>query len=267
MKTNHTFHGLAIFSAVAGLAVPTAVNAQDQPEQPRIELKIDGKTVDMKDLRQMVEGAINEIPLSDDTRRKLQQHLTEVAPADHARPEEDAPNPEPRAGSGKWRDVPDSWKIGVVCEPLDDLLRSQLPIPKGTGLAVREVVPNGRAAKAGLAPNDVLLAIGDQPLKAYPQLVEAVRNSGRTGQPLALKVLREGKERIIVIKHDVPPQAPPETESKPGTVMPPDQDGPTAEMRDMLRRQQRELAELRKLLSNQEQEIRKLRDMVMKKAE
>ena len=71
-------------------------------------------------------------------------------------------------------------------------------------LEVQRVVPDSPAAKAGIKPEDVLLASGETPLKQVADLQKLVQSSG--GKPLALKVRRDGKEITIEVKPERHPQ-------------------------------------------------------------
>ena len=271
MKTNHLFHCLTLASAVTGLAIPAAVNAQDQPERPKIDLKINGKQVDIKDIKEFAERAMNEMRVPEETRRMLRHRLADGAARAEGNDQAAAVPQWPAGPHHEPADpgAPTAWKLGIACEPLDELLHAHLPIPKDVGLVVRQVMNDSPAAKAGLRVNDVLLTANDRPLQSFPQLVEAVHNAGNSGQPLVLKFLHEGREQTVVIKPEGPPPTP---QGQPGGPGAPNMGVPfetarvVGELREMLGRQQHELGELRKHLAAQQQEIRKLRDMVEKDA-
>ncbi|MBM5800073.1 MAG: PDZ domain-containing protein [Cyanobacteria bacterium K_DeepCast_35m_m2_023] len=79
--------------------------------------------------------------------------------------------------------------IGVGLEPLP-------PEANGTrrrGIRVASVAPGGPAARAGLRPGDVIVAVSGQPIQQASQLVTAVERAG-VGQALSLSVLRGGSE-------------------------------------------------------------------------
>lgn len=71
-------------------------------------------------------------------------------------------------------------------------------------LEVEQVLPDSPAAKAGLKPNDVLLAVGESPIKAIADLQKLVQAS--EGKPLSLKVQRDGKEIVVEIKPERRPK-------------------------------------------------------------
>lgn len=88
------------------------------------------------------------------------------------------------------RPASDRW-IGVVCEPIEDALRSQLDVPENEGLIVTSVVPGAPAEKAGLREHDVLLQIDDEPLREVADLVAKIRGADKRG--LSVTYLRKGK--------------------------------------------------------------------------
>lgn len=88
--------------------------------------------------------------------------------------------------------------IGILCSPtLPEELRTHLQLPEKQGLLVREVVPKGPAAKAGLEPMDVLLKVNGKPIGSIAELVTAVEES--KGKELAVDVLRKGKPETLKV--------------------------------------------------------------------
>ncbi|MEZ0389113.1 MAG: PDZ domain-containing protein, partial [Verrucomicrobium sp.] len=77
--------------------------------------------------------------------------------------------------------------------------RAQLPLPAGTGLLVRSVVPDSPAAKAGLQKNDVLVRLDDQILVNSSQLRTLV-STRKDGDAVKLALLRQGKEVVSEAK-------------------------------------------------------------------
>lgn len=64
---------------------------------------------------------------------------------------------------------------------------------------VAEVIPGSPAAKAGLQPGDVLLAVGDQPTATRELFIAAIR-AAAPGQRVSLKIRRQDKESTVVVK-------------------------------------------------------------------
>lgn len=65
-------------------------------------------------------------------------------------------------------------------------------------LEVERVLPESPAAKAGIKPDDVLLASRKTELKEVADLQKLVQSSG--GEPLPLKILRDGEEIVVDVK-------------------------------------------------------------------
>jgi len=96
-------------------------------------------------------------------------------------------------GAGSWQidPGPKPW-LGVTMEPVSDELRAQLPLDEGAGLILRNVSPDGPAAKAGLQKNDVLVKLDDQLLINGNQLSALVQMK-KDGEKVRLTYFRGGK--------------------------------------------------------------------------
>jgi membrane-associated protease RseP (regulator of RpoE activity) len=103
------------------------------------------------------------------------------------------------APSGHW--------IGVEVAAAPTALRSHLRLPDGQGLMVAAVVQDSPAAKAGLAPYDVLLSAGGTPLAEPQDLVAAVEKAKEA--KLALNVIRGGKPLSVAVTPVKRPAQPP----------------------------------------------------------
>lgn len=99
----------------------------------------------------------------------------------------------------KQIEVPKSYRIGVFCEPVPEMLSSQLDLAPGVGLIVKEVQPGSPASIAGVQKHDVLLYADDQVLGSVKDLAEAIDQSGAQNQPFSLTVMRAGSEIPIEI--------------------------------------------------------------------
>lgn len=88
----------------------------------------------------------------------------------------------------------DYW-LGIRCFPVTPALRSQLSLPKKQGLLVMAVIPKSPAMKAGLAPHDVLLRVGDKPLGKVRDLIAVIQETKDSKLKIAL--IRGGK-RVAV---------------------------------------------------------------------
>ena len=87
--------------------------------------------------------------------------------------------------------------IGTTCFPASAAVRSQLSIPNGQGLLVRDVAEDSPAAEAGLKQNDLLLEANTKSLFRPRDLVRVVTQSD--GKPIVIKFLRGGKPRSITV--------------------------------------------------------------------
>ncbi|WP_406700743.1 PDZ domain-containing protein [Singulisphaera sp. Ch08] len=99
------------------------------------------------------------------------------------------------------------YQLGVQVATLDETLRSQLKVPDREGLLVSVVETGSAAEKAGLKKHDILLAVGEQPLRSPEDLVNQIQNSD--GKALNFKLLRAGK----IITLEVAPALKPDTET------------------------------------------------------
>src|SRR5438067_6339131 len=89
--------------------------------------------------------------------------------------------------------------LGVETSSVPRVVSEQLGLPKGFGLVVDYVVPDGPAAAAGVQQNDILRMLNDQILTEPDQLSKLVR-SFPEGTNVTLTVLRKGKEEKIGVK-------------------------------------------------------------------
>jgi hypothetical protein len=79
-------------------------------------------------------------------------------------------------------------------------------LPRGFGVVVDYVVPNGPAAAAGLQPSDIIRMLNDQQIINPSQLGKLVRSFAE-GTSVDLTLLRKGKEMKVSVKlgkKDVP---------------------------------------------------------------
>src|SRR5437899_9550219 len=113
------------------------------------------------------------------------------------------PPPNGPVGPGGDRDrhekkVPVTY-LGVETSDVPRVVSEQLGLPKGFGLVVDYVVPDGPAAAAGVQQNDILKMLNDQILTEPDQLSKLVRSFSE-GTTVTLTVLRKGKEEKIGVK-------------------------------------------------------------------
>ena len=113
------------------------------------------------------------------------------------------PPPTGPVGPGGDRDrnekkVPVTF-LGVETSDVPRVVSEQLGLPKGFGLVVDYVVPDGPAAAAGVQQNDILKMLNDQILTEPDQLSKLIRSFSE-GTTVTLTVLRKGKEEKIGVK-------------------------------------------------------------------
>lgn len=84
-------------------------------------------------------------------------------------------------------------RMGVSTDEIDEVVREQLGLDSGAGLAVLAVTPDSPAAKAGVMKNDILIRLDDQLLVDPRQLGKLVM-AKKPGDKVKLVYLRKGKE-------------------------------------------------------------------------
>lgn len=90
-----------------------------------------------------------------------------------------------------------AW-LGVATASVDEIVATQLDLPKGVGAAVKLVVPKSPAAKAGIKKHDILFELDGQPVKSPEHLSELI--SGRSaGQTSELSVIQHGNKKTIAV--------------------------------------------------------------------
>jgi hypothetical protein len=89
--------------------------------------------------------------------------------------------------------------LGVETSDVPRVVSEQLGLPRGFGLVVDYVVPDGPAAAAGVQQNDILRMLNDQILTEPDQLSKLIRSFSE-GTTITLTVLRKGKEEKIGVK-------------------------------------------------------------------
>ena len=83
--------------------------------------------------------------------------------------------------------------------PLTPDVASELGISKDAhGLVVQDVVPDGRAADAGIQSGDVIESVNRQPVKTVDDLRAAIRKT--TDRPTLLLINRKGSEIFVTVR-------------------------------------------------------------------
>ncbi len=87
----------------------------------------------------------------------------------------------------------DKW-IGVLCRPVDEVLRQHLNLPENTGLVVEQVVPHSPADTAGIRARDILTQLDGEPLDSLDQLVAKTAGADESG--FRVSWIRDGKAQL-----------------------------------------------------------------------
>jgi hypothetical protein len=91
----------------------------------------------------------------------------------------------------------DQARLGMQCQPADDICADQLDLPRGQGQIVLQVTPGGAAAKAGILANDILLELDGKPVprdrSAFLDKVAAIR----ANVPIDAVVMRKGVKKTL----------------------------------------------------------------------
>jgi hypothetical protein len=91
---------------------------------------------------------------------------------------------------------PSKFYLGMRLSNVPEALDAQLALDGG-GAVVMDVVKDGPAAKAGVKPHDVVLAVGDKTVKRFGDVTAAV--DAADGKEVTLKLLRAGKPVTVSI--------------------------------------------------------------------
>ncbi len=99
--------------------------------------------------------------------------------------------------------------LGLVLGPITPEMRQQLDMPAGThGAAITDVTSGSPAEQAGLQPGDILLGVGEKAISSSADGAAALRAATKAGQPVALRILRDGQLAFIAISPNGGGQAP-----------------------------------------------------------
>ena len=85
---------------------------------------------------------------------------------------------------------------GVNVVEVPEVVSKHLPIPRGMGLVVMEIVKGSPAEKAGIRKDDILLKLDDQLLASQDQLRKLTR-SRKSGDKVVLTLMQGGKEKAV----------------------------------------------------------------------
>ena len=106
-------------------------------------------------------------------------------------------SPDQQSGLFAYHEVGDH-STGMSLAAVDDAVREHLKLPKGQGLIVTSIVPQGMAMRAGIFGNDILLTLGDAPLGKAEDLEEHLKAAG--DKPLDLVLLHQGEKKTVQVQ-------------------------------------------------------------------
>jgi serine protease Do len=93
----------------------------------------------------------------------------------------------------------DKAALGVAVEPLTPEVAARLGAPRSLkGVVVREVAPDGRAARADIRAGDIIVEVNRQPVESVEALRSAVRR--QSDKPTLLLVHRDGSELFVTVR-------------------------------------------------------------------
>ncbi|MFO0940171.1 MAG: PDZ domain-containing protein [Pirellulales bacterium] len=93
------------------------------------------------------------------------------------------------------------YRIGVVLASVDDVLRSQIPILKESGVLITDVKSDSPADKVGIEKNDIILEIHGQPVDSEQNVRNQIQGTGE--KEVTLKLLRRGKAIEVKVQPTV----------------------------------------------------------------
>ncbi len=124
--------------------------------------------------------------------------FAQAVPNPSAAPNPPVPRHPPGGPHEKMPMVPVTF-LGVETSEVPSVVSEQLGLPKGFGLVVDYVAPDGPAAAAGIKQNDILKMLNDQILTEPDQLAKLVRSYSE-GTSVTFTLLRKGKEEKVAVK-------------------------------------------------------------------
>jgi S1-C subfamily serine protease len=100
--------------------------------------------------------------------------------------------------------------LGVAVISVNEAIRGALGLQQPTGVVIRDVVPNGPAAAAGLRPGDVIIRVGETPIEDRADLEYALSTQYKPGDTVPVTVIRDGREQTVQVRLGDRPTAQPQ---------------------------------------------------------
>ena len=97
--------------------------------------------------------------------------------------------------------------LGAALEPVGIAEAARLGLPSVGGAVVREVVAGGPAAQAGIAPGDVIVGFGGEPIGPDRPLPSTLAER-EPGETVSLDLLRDGDRLAVEVRLGERPEAP-----------------------------------------------------------
>ncbi|MCU0795331.1 MAG: PDZ domain-containing protein [Akkermansiaceae bacterium] len=97
--------------------------------------------------------------------------------------------------------------LGVVLDPIPELLAGHLKLAAGEGILIADLAPGGPAAKAGLRANDVLVSIDGKPVGSV-EAVREITETRKVGDKVKAGIIQDGERREIEVTLEAMPEMP-----------------------------------------------------------
>jgi hypothetical protein len=237
MKTTLALLALPLLSAAP-------LSAQSDPSGPG------------QDLIELFEKMHREGATEDDLRKMLQDRSQQSLIDPEKKAEEaDANKHHPPQLEKPIPQTP-GWKIGLVVEPIPEVVRDHFALNRGEGVRIAEVMNGGPAHRLGLQVNDIILSAGDKKIGSIEDLREVVERAGREDESLKITWIHRGERKSAKLRPEgPPPQA--DRDGQPQAGDAPERPAMMRRMEEMARRmerQQREIEELRREIEKLQRE-------------
>jgi serine protease Do len=97
--------------------------------------------------------------------------------------------------------------LGISGATINNTVAEEQNLDDNTlGVYVAEVVQGGPADEAGVKANDVIVAIDDQPVTQFEQMISYLFQATEPGQTVTLRILRDGQESTVDVTLQARPQ-------------------------------------------------------------
>ncbi|MEK7950356.1 PDZ domain-containing protein [Luteolibacter soli] len=158
-----------------------------------------------------------------------------------------------------------TWKIGLMVEPIPEVVRDHFALNRGEGVRISEVADGSPAHRLGLQVNDIILSAGDKKIGSIDDLRQAVEQAGREDKPLKLAWIHRGERKDAKLRPEGPPPQADREEGRPGQEGRPAAEGERKrsalvgsmeQLARQMERQQRQIEELRREVEKLKRESR-----------